>query len=445
MKHEKHIPGRGMSSRTAAGLLFASLIVSPHAYSEGEYSLEKRVEQLEKELEQQKEIKHSASPDFLDPDGDFWFGFRGRAQVDAAFFNASDGGRDFNSGTQVRRARLGFEGGLYKHWKWRVEADFASGSDAFLQDAYLQYSGFDNVSIKFGQALTPTNLETLTSSRFITFMERGSVINAFDRFRVIGLQASHAQKHYTIAGGVFGDAASVGASNADATGRHNDEGWSYHGRLTAAPVNESDRVIHLGLAGYRYTNPPNDQVRFGDRPEMRVDNARVVNTGTIGNVDSYNFYGFEAAGVYGPFSIQGQYGQVDVSRNSGNQDVNFDGYYIYGSYFLTGESRPYSKGTFSRVKPNSKFNLDGGTGAWEIAVRYSNLDLNDGPIMGGEMKNTTVGLNWYFNPYARMMLNWVSYDAEDSPIAVAGNNIEGDVIGTRVEVRLVIPIGSNNC
>ncbi len=82
------------------------------------------------------------------------------------------------------------------------------------------------------------------------------------------------------------------------------------------------------------------------------------------------------------------------------------------SYFLTGEHRKYkeSSGAFSRVKPKSNF-LDGkgGLGAWEVAARYSEIDLNDpdAGILGGEVRDFTVGVNWHLNPNARVMLNYV--------------------------------------
>ena len=49
-------------------------------------------------------------------------------------------------------------------------------------------------------------------------------------------------------------------------------------------------------------------------------------------------------------------------------------------------------------------------GAWEIAVRYDTIDLNDGPISGGEADQITLGLNWYLNPNTRIMWNYVMAD-----------------------------------
>ena len=94
---------------------------------------------------------------------------------------------------------------------------------------------------------------------------------------------------------------------------------------------------------------------------------------------------------------------------------NFQGFYVYGSYFLTGENRVYktSSGAFDRMSPKRNFDGNGGLGAWEIALRYSNLDLNDADFSGGELDDFTVGVNWYLNPNTRFMWNYVFADLDD--------------------------------
>jgi phosphate-selective porin OprO/OprP len=90
---------------------------------------------------------------------------------------------------------------------------------------------------------------------------------------------------------------------------------------------------------------------------------------------------------------------------------------LYVSYFLTGEHRSYSKnkGAFDRVKPKQNFGLDKekGWGAWEIAGRYSYLDLSDGGISGGELDDFTLGVNWYLYPNVRIMGNYIFADLDD--------------------------------
>jgi phosphate-selective porin OprO/OprP len=73
-------------------------------------------------------------------------------------------------------------------------------------------------------------------------------------------------------------------------------------------------------------------------------------------------------------------------------NVGFDGGYVQGSWVITGENRDYKDGAFSRIKPNRPFSLkNGGWGAWEVATRWSTLDLNDDNIAGGDEQNYSLG------------------------------------------------------
>ena len=110
-----------------------------------------------------------------------------------------------------------------------------------------------------------------------------------------------------------------------------------------------------------------------------------------------------------------------VNRQGGVNN-NFNGTYAYVSYFLTGENRPYNRkmGVFDRVKPYEDFfrvrtcdgNVCTGRGAWEVAYRFSYIDMLDGLTTKGAGMATdhTFGLNWYMNPFTRVMFNYVHSD-----------------------------------
>ena len=112
--------------------------------------------------------------------------------------------------------------------------------------------------------------------------------------------------------------------------------------------------------------------------------------------------------VLGPTSLSIRiHSQCGASADGGK--LNFGSFYIEGSHFPTGEHRIYrnSRASFDRVKPFHNLGNQNGWGAWEIALRYSQLDLNDQLINGGKLRDLTVGLNWYLNPTTRMMWNYV--------------------------------------
>jgi phosphate-selective porin OprO/OprP len=157
--------------------------------------------------------------------------------------------------------------------------------------------------------------------------------------------------------------------------------------------------------------------------------------------DHLTRFGAETALVYGPASVQAEYIQTDVS-GKGYKDESMKGYYGYGSYFLTGESRAYKSktGAWDRLKPAHNFDMKGGWGAWEIASGYDFINLNSGVINGGRMSTAKVGLNWYPNSHVRIMTNYVHVLNIDTQNAAVGsrirswNNADLDVLETRVQL-----------
>ena len=150
---------------------------------------------------------------------------------------------------------------------------------------------------------------------------------------------------------------------------------------------------------------------------------RYVDTGSFAANNSI-LVNAEAAWVFGPLSLQGEYFHTTVDRPAGADTANFDGFYAYASYFLTGEHRPYKRtsGAFDRVKPNHNFGLGehGGIGAWEVLLRYSQVDLNDSGLSGGRLNDITGGVTWYLNPNWKIMFNYV-YAQLDRGVADGDN------------------------
>ncbi len=332
-------------------------------------------------------------------DGKSKFQFGGRVMVDAGYSNEDV--KALESGTEFRRLRLFAKGQLHKDWGYKVQLDFSDNKIA-IKDAYLQYKP---LHLTVGNFKQPISLEELTSSKYITFMER-SLPTVFSLSHRMGVGIKRGGKNWSGAASIYGG----NAKDAE-TGQ---EGYGFAGRFTFAPLAEKTKAVHFGVALSREEPLDDaDTIRFRQRPEFHAASTRLVDTGTISNIDNIQRYGLEAAAVMGPFSLQAEYLKARVSRDSGFDDVDFDGSYVTASYFLTGESRPYKakKGTFGRVKPKSK------SGAWEVAARYSTIDLNDGTVKGGEEDNWTLGLNWYVNPQVRIMANYIDVDVDKAGVS----------------------------
>lgn len=420
-------------------------------------ALEARVSELEaenKQLRQQaelsegriatvenrssKNVQFSWSPTISDPNGSFTFKPRGVIEADLGAFKEREGGYDYSDGTQLRRARLGFEGTAFKWFNYRAEVDFAANA-VNITDFYLQYTRIPKTVLTIGQHKAPFGLESNNSDNYNMFLERGMFTNAFGNAgaeRRIGISAAYAPaENINLAAGLFGDNESVSRGSGAAPG----ESWGVNGRATWEPVLDTGKIIHLGISGYFRTRLKSgdspDAVRLTDRPNIRIDGGNIADSGLITNVRSLRYGGLEAAGVLGPLTIALEAGRLWLDRFSG-PNAHSSGYYGYAAYLLTGETRPFKGGNFDRVRPLRELG-NGGPGAFEVAVRYDHVDLTGTPVIaraGNRASSFTAGLNWYFNPYAKLMFNWIRFWGENTPLDPIGSKTRGDALATRLHL-----------
>jgi phosphate-selective porin OprO and OprP len=409
----------GMVNDAQFGRLQAELKQNKTADTQEKQEVQKQLAEATKPSDVEVQVKGGVT--VKTRDGKFSTKIGGRVQADAATYS---GDPEIGNGTEIRRARLYLSGTMYNDWGYKLEYDFANtnsnGSNG-IADAFVTYNGFDDLEIRVGNMKDPFSLEQQASGNTTMFMER-SLAAAFGAGRHIGAMLSTNQKHWTLAGGVFGD--SLTAKNG--TDHDQDEGWGLGTRATFAPINEKDQVVHFGLGlNYRDTGGLGTTA-FSQQPETHIGGVNIANTGTLNDVTDFYKVGAEAATVMGPFSVQAEYITTSVSRNDAS-DLTFDGWYAQTSYFLTGESRNYSKGIFGNVTPKASVG-DGGIGAWELALRYSTLDLNDKDIDGGDVDSYTLGVNWYPTNTLRFTANYVDVlDVKGGP----NNNQEPSIFQLR--------------
>jgi phosphate-selective porin OprO/OprP len=357
---------------------------------------------------------------FKSEDGNFKLKIGGRIMNDWGWFDEDNdilrSIGDQVDGTEFRRARLYLSGEIYKNIRFKAQYDFAGGDPEF-KSVYMELKKIPILgNFRVGQFKEPFSLEELTSSKYITFMER-SLNNVFAPGRNTGFMLhNHAlDKRITWAGGVFRNSDDFGDSEGDST---TEGGYSFSGRITGLPwyKDKGKKLIHAGLS-YSYQNAFENEFSFDSKPEIHLADD-FVDTGSFA-AEFAHFLNPELAIVYDSFSLQTEYTFADVDlENSTGSDPHFSGFYVYGSYFLTGEHRKYDTkdGEFNRVKPNKNFYWGKGMGAIELTARYSHLDLSDEAIEGGKLNDFTVGINWYLNPNTRVMLNYVHADADLSNI-----------------------------
>jgi len=243
--------------------------------------------------------------------------------------------------------------------------------------------------------------------------------------RRVGASLGYASDHLYVNAGIFGSGETIGRNSTTP-----DEGWGVNGRVVWEPIVDSGKLVHVGVSGYRATNFAANTVTIEDRPGTRIDGGRIVSVAIAGTAPAggpqtgakdATFLGAETALVYGPFSLQGEYGRVAINRFGIAPTVRFDGFYAFGSWFLTGESRSFKGGSVDRLKPFNDFDPAAGKwGAVELLVRYDQLDLTDRDLSPLARKATswTGGINWYLNPNTKFIVNYIRFKGQNSPLYV---------------------------
>jgi phosphate-selective porin OprO/OprP len=464
-----------LTGSTALVLATASTALGQPAAGDSEIlrrmqALEERVQQLEarnKELEAAQArvaeaiptdskgdpiapavmVKSGLVPTIGDAEGKFTFKPRGVIDFDFGFYNERDGGFDYLGGTNVRRARIGLEGTAFSQFAWRVEADFAESGRAELTDAYIQFTSLKDTTITVGQFKVPQGFDGNSSDNYNTFMESSMIGNAFGIVagRRIGVGIDHKKDNWTAALAFSGDNNS--ASRLDEA---TDGSIGLNARGTYMPINTKETQVQVGVAGYyRFnmrTNELSNTYRAGDRPNIRIDNTRIADTGNIRAVDEAHGLNFEAVASTGPFSVQGEFHKVWLDRSDrllppGStgpaDDLSFDGFYVMGTWLLTGERRPLKGGVLDRIRPNNNFDpAKGHWGAFELAFKYGKIDLTESPgsRAGNEAQTISTALNWYLTPNIKMLLNWVRFSGTNTPLDPVGDRTAGDAFAGRFHI-----------
>lgn len=369
----------------------------------------------------------------------------GFAQADLGLFGQDSANiatvGDIQDGADFRRTRLAATGDVWKNVDYMIEMDFSFPGRPSFMDVYMGISELPIVgNFRVGQWRQPFGMDALTSVRELTFLERALPF-AFVPFRQIGAGIFNHNKAETVTWAVSGfryPTDPFGGNVGD------DGGYGMTGRVTFLPIYyENDCLFHVG-GNYSYIDPANNRSRFLNQPEFFVGETAgalapiglplnvppFVDTGII-PTHNLNLFGVELAGQWRQLYVQSEFIITSVGR-IGESRVTFPGAYVYAGYFLTGEIRPYNKkkGVFGRVVPHNNFWPGQGCGAWEVAGRWSYIDLNSNDVRGGRLNDVTFGLNWYLNKHAKFQFNYIHAFLDRAP----GGNSNADIIAWRAQV-----------
>ena len=361
---------------------------------------------------------------------------RGRFQYDVGYVSSprgiSDPGLGFSN--ELRRARLGVEGTMPGGLGYKFEVDFAD-NEVEVTDAILTYQASKNLGFTLGQHNNFQSLEEMTSSRFISFMERAAFTDAFNFERRVGLSVGYARGPFIAQVGVFTDNIEDLSGSGGGLGDEN-EALSADARVVYAPK-AGDTQLHFGGSAHFRDNGDAGNgalaTRYRQRPFIHTTDTRFIGTPSL-SVTGETHYGLEAAMIRGPLHAAGEVHWLNA-RTLGRPDPTFFGGYAEIGYFLTGESRGYRGGQFDRTKVRRPI-ADGGTGAFQLNLRYDHLDLNDEGILGGRQQGYAASLIWIPQDYFRLILNYAHLRYDDASLvpAVGDRDYSVDVVGARAQV-----------
>ncbi len=410
-----------------------------------------QVEALQEQLQAVKASMVKATPSwkggplYEDKDAGFSFKPKGLLQFDAGYvgfpggrqLNGTVGGLNYNNlgfNTRARRLVLGAEGTLPGGFGYNVEFNLAQGTVDY-EDIVLTYQRKNSpLRVTIGNFYPMSSLETMTSSRLTSFLERASFTDAFNYNRRLGVSLSLVDPkndRYTLTGGVFSQPINDASFNRT--------GWEAGVRGTFSPK-LGDTLVHLGASYHHRVNNRDVQgTQYRSRPLTQITDQRFVDTGVIA-ADGDDSAGVELGVIHKSlhFAAEAQklwvrgYNptQVITAPNNAfagtrfNGDPSFTGGYAELGYYLTGETRGYKGGKWDRTKVLHPFD-QGGWGAVQVNGRVDYVNLRDrvsgttvaAPdyVNGGKQIGYQLSLIWNPMDYLRFMAQYGHVDVTGGP------------------------------
>jgi phosphate-selective porin OprO/OprP len=442
----------------------ASDSVMPAAYATDSLappvpSLDERLKKIEADLKKQADDAAKKKADDALRPTQRW---TGRIQADYwAFPHTSAGANAFETGDPnepvadrflFRRLRIGIQGQIPDNMLYKLEVDFNNPNNPQLKDNYIGWESLPTLqTLLIGNQKRPYSLDQIHSTRFTIFLERPAIIEAFNQdSRRFGIQSYGYSEDlaYDWRYGVFKsqDIQNLGTVLATPIGDYQAEAAGRLARTWWNDASDGRTYAHTAIAGTVAstdpTAPPNSTAHFQTRPEARTE-TRWLDTGVIAGANNYELMGLEGVFNYGPLHVEGEFQHVWMQRIS-EPDLNFSGGYIYAAWFLTGEHMAWDRqtGQLARTEPFSNFfrvrttndAIDGGWGAWQVAVRLSHADLSDLNIHGGISNEVTYSLIWYFNSHSKLIFNCITGDIRDRRSVDGLTAANFTMLGTRLAV-----------
>ena len=346
------------------------------------------------------------------------------------------GNLDAFNGGEIRAFRFGAVGTLGyfdRPWVYTIFGATNSFDKGFEIERQDDFSWFDyrldiplndDLTLSIGKQKEPISMERVMSMVQLPMQERSSVSDAFLPARNFGavLSGTVRDRRMTWAAGLFNNfidsEQSIGSTATQAIGR-----------ITWLPLVSEDEsnLVHVGL-GARFSNGKQG-ARYFTEPEFNKSPV-FVDTQLLDSAGQRQV-NIEASWRTGSFWLAGEYVSSEV-ESVPDGDLDFSGWHLTGSWILTGEMRGYNyKSGILGPVPVARSVYQGGWGAWEVAARYSSLNLTEDPIDGGKLDILSLGINWWLSPIFNVNVNYRFITNERSAL-------DGDAQGVMARLLLML-------
>jgi len=381
-------------------------------------------------------------------DGAFSLALRATVQFDTGYFSQgrNPASVDLNSGTNFRRAQFGLVGTAWNDWSYNFTYDFGgNGTEnrGYLYRAYIEYDGLAPLAFRVGAFSAFDSIEDATGGANLALMERPTSVTIA---RSIGAGSGREGAEVFAQGDDYLVSLAVtGGKTTDAASF--DEQQAVVGRIAWLAIDspnlkwlvntDATHVFRLADVAPGPASPNTMELSAG--PELSVDASKTVDTGLLDARNATEF-GMETALNLGRLFGQGGWFHYDIARRSATPNPSFHGWYAMATWSLSGETRPYDPATasFHGLIPAAPLGKDG-FGAWEVAARYSNMDLDFRPGMtggaaGGVQDIWSLGLNWYPNQTIRFMLDYSNIQVNHAN--APATDISANAVALRSQIAL---------
>jgi len=384
-----------------------------------------------KKIVKSRQVKYKAGKGLTlsAPDGKNSVTFGGQMQPQYDFKD-SEKKQDISK-FEVKRVKIWFMGHAFSKdltYKLQLRLSNIQGGDikngGLMEEAKINYRYRDGLQILFGQTKTRFGRQAVLSSKKMHLVDKSQVTKAFFPTYDSGLML-----HGKIAEGLLHYEGFVSGGAGQNTWRENNRA-AWNARLAVNPLGymkyaegdlaDSEKPLVSIAANYYQNKLDDEEMVYGDTNHLgflkpkkgwyAIGNSLSSDEDAIGDETvKFDMYGFDLAFMWKGLWLQGEYMKGKAAGDFSKNELQADGYYLQGSYFVISKKLA-------------------------LGYRYSQFDPNDNVADDNQIENTP-GISWYVKGHALKVQADYTNIQKESVLAKSTDNTSDKRF--RVQVQLL--------